>query len=237
MSAPRTNGPDRRTALLARLSGGLVVSCQARPGEPLHGAAMMAAMARAAVAGGAVGVRINGVEDVVATRAAVEVPVIGLWKDGDDGVYITPTLDHALSVAAAGADIVALDATARPRRDGRSLEDTLTALRARHGVLVMADVSSYDEGVEAAAAGADIVGTTLSGYTGGGRVPAGPDLELVEKLAADLGVPVFAEGRITSPAQAAEALARGAFAVVVGGAITRPAAITARFVAALGPDS
>ncbi len=233
MTTPHA-GPTARAALLDRLRGRLVVSCQARPGEPLYGASTMAAMARAAVAGGAAGVRINGLDDVAAVRAAVDVPVVGLWKDGDDGVYITPTLEHALSVAAAGADIVALDATSRPRRDGRSLADTVAALHEQAGVLVMADVSWYDEGLAAAAAGADVVGTTLSGYTGGGRPPSGPDLELVEKLAADLHVPVLAEGRITSPQQAAEALARGAFAVVVGGAITRPAAITARFVAALG---
>jgi len=231
--APPSTGAHGRAALLERLRGGLVVSCQARPGEPLHGAALMAAMARAAVAGGAVGVRINGIEDVVAVRAAVDVPVIGLWKDGDEGVYITPTLEHALAVAAAGADVVALDATSRPRRDGCSLAHTVAVLHERAGVLVMADVSSYDEGVEAAAAGADVIGTTLSGYTGGGRPPSGPDLELVEKLAADVRVPVLAEGRIASPAQAAEALARGAYAVVVGGAITRPAAITSRFVDAL----
>lgn len=233
MNAARTTDPGADSAaLLRRLRGGLLVSCQARPGEPLFGPGHMAAMAAAAVAGGAVGVRINGVDDVAAVRAAVDVPVVGLWKDGERGVYITPTLEHALAVAEAGADIVALDATARPRRDGRSLRDTVDTLHSR-GILVMADVSTFDEGVAAAAAGADLVGTTLSGYTGEGGPPPGPDLELVEKLAADLGVPVVAEGRIASPAQAAEALTRGAFMVVVGSAITRPTSITARFVEGL----
>ncbi len=221
-------------ATLEAVRGGLIVSCQARPGEPLFGADHMAAMAASAVAGGAVGVRINGPADIAAARASVDVPLIGLWKDGDNGVYITPSLEHAAAVAAAGADIVALDATSRPRRDGLTLSQTIAILHEQHGVLVMADVASLDEGIAAAAAGADLVGTTLSGYLDPGGPPAGPDLALVGKLAASLAVPVIAEGRIQTPSQAAEALALGAFAVVVGGAITRPASITARFVASMG---
>jgi putative N-acetylmannosamine-6-phosphate epimerase len=193
----------------------------------------MAALAASAVAGGAAGVRVNGVGDVAAVRAAVEVPLIGLWKDGDEGVYITPTLGHALAVAEAGADMVALDASARPRRDGLTLRQTVEALHDRAGVLVMADVATYDEGVAAAQAGADLVSTTLSGYTTGQPRPTEPDLALVEKLAADLTVPVIAEGRISTPDQAAEALRLGAFAVVVGAAITRPTSITQRFASAL----
>lgn len=223
----------RPGAILEALRGGLVVSCQAYPGEPLHGGRHMAAMAAAAVAGGAVAVRVNGVDDVAATRLAVSVPIIGLWKDGGSGVYITPTLAHAIAVADAGADIVALDATRRPRGDGRSLAATIDALHTA-GVLVMADVSSVDEGTAAAAAGADLVGTTLSGYTVAGPPPLEPDLDLVEKLALNLQVPVVAEGRISAPQEAREALVRGAYCVVVGSAITRPTLITNRFVRALG---
>ena len=127
MTSPLTiTGPDSTAkTILERLRGGLIVSCQARPGEPLFGADRMAAMA-AACAGGGKGVRVNGVDDVTAVRAVVQVPVIGLWKDGDEGVYITPTtLEHALAVAAAGADVVALDATARPRREGLTLATTV----------------------------------------------------------------------------------------------------------------
>lgn len=228
-----TEGPTYHDELLARLRGGLVVSCQALPGEPLHGPEHMTAIARSVIAGGAVGVRIEGVEDVRAVAAAVDVPVIGLWKDGHDGVYITPTLEHAAKVAEAGADIVALDATARPRRDRRSLPDTVRALHEDAGVLVMADVSTFEEGLAAAEAGADIVGTTLAGYTAHARGAAdaqGPDLDLVSRLAGVLPVPLIAEGRIATPAQAGEAVARGAWAVVVGGAITRPGSITAGFV-------
>ncbi|MGC4945630.1 N-acetylmannosamine-6-phosphate 2-epimerase [Streptomyces sp. DT224] len=224
--------PTPREEALGRIAGSLVVSCQALPGEPLFGAGIMARMAVAALQGGASGVRVNGPEDIAAVRAAVPVPVIGLWKRGDTGVYITPTLADARTVAAAGADIVALDATDRPRPDGLTLTETITALHA-DGVPVIADVSTFDEGIAARAAGADAVATTLSGYTTEDPPPPGPDFALLTALAARLDVPVIAEGRISTPQEAARALSLGAHAVVVGGAITRPTAITERFAAAL----
>jgi len=222
----------RREALLTALRGRLVVSCQARPGEPLHGPEHMRALALSVVAGGAAAVRVGGPDDVAAVSAAVVVPVVGLWKDGNDGVYITPTLEHALAIHSAGASVVALDGTGRPRPDGRTLAEVVGALHDA-GALVMADVSTCAEGVAAADAGADLVATTLSGYTPWSRQQPGPDLDLVGELAAELSVPVVAEGRIGTPAQAAEAVARGAWCVVVGGAITRPASIAAGFAAAL----
>lgn len=220
--------------MLSRLQGGLIVSCQASPGEPLHGPVFMTAMAATAVAAGAVGVRLNGLADVRAVRASqLGVPVIGLWKDGDSGVYITPTLEHALAVAAAGADIVALDATTRPRRDGLTLAETIATIHHETEALVMADVATHAEGLAASRAGADVVGTTLSGYTEHAPARPGPNLDLIERLSTDLDIPVLAEGRIGTPDQAAEALSRGAWAVVVGSAITRPGVITSRFVARL----
>ena len=227
------SGP-RRDAVLRRLRGGLVVSCQAQPGDPLHGPTFMAAMARAAVAGGAVGIRAEGPPDVRAVRQAVDVPVVGLWKQGATGVYITPTVDHARAVAEAGAQIVAIDATGRPRPDGSTMPEVVAGLRRTHHCLVMSDVSTVAEGVAAAAAGADLVATTLAGYTPYSRRGPGPDLELVAALAARVEVPVVAEGRIATPQEARAALDAGAWAVVVGGAITRPELITARFVAGLG---
>ena len=221
-------------AILRRLRGGLVVSCQAPPGDPLHGPTFMAAMARAAVLGGAVGIRAEGPPDVRAVRQAVDVPVVGLWKQGATGVYITPTVDHARAVAEAGAQIVAIDATGRPRPDGSTMPEVVAGLRRTNHCLVMADVSTAAEGVAAAAAGADLVATTLAGYTPYSRPGPGPDLELVAALAARVEVPVVAEGRITTPQEARAALEAGAWTVVVGGAITRPQLITARFVAALG---
>ncbi|MFC6063783.1 N-acetylmannosamine-6-phosphate 2-epimerase [Streptomyces ochraceiscleroticus] len=224
---------DRAHELLDGLRGRLVVSCQALPGDPLRAPEHMAAMAASVTAGAPVaGVRVQGVDDIRAVRAVVGLPLIGLWKDGTEGVYITPTADHARAVAEAGAEIVAVDATGRPRPDGRPLRETVEAV---HGLgrLLMADVSTVEEGVVAAALGADVVSTTLSGYTPYSRQQPGPDLELVGELAGRLAVPVFAEGRLHTPEQAAAAIEAGAWGVVVGGAITAPAAIATRFAAAL----
>ncbi|MGW8378253.1 N-acetylmannosamine-6-phosphate 2-epimerase [Streptomyces sp. ODS28] len=219
---------------LDRIRGGLVVSCQAAPGTPLEGPRHMAAMARAAVEGGAVGIRAEGIEDVRAIREALPrpLPLIGLWKVGREGVYITPTAEHALAVREAGADIVAVDATDRPRPDGGSFADTVRAVH-QAGGLVMADVSTLEEGLRAAEDGADVVGTTLSGYTGGTAAPSGPDEPLVTGLAARLEIPLIAEGRIHTPAQARTMLERGAWSVVVGTAITAPTWITGTFAEAM----
>lgn len=215
--------------VLQAIRGRLVVSCQAYPGEPMNTPATMRAVALAVVDGGAAGLRVQGIQDIVAIRAAVGLPLIGLWKDGHDGVFITPTLDHALAVAEAGADIVALDGTQRPRPDGRTLAETVAAVHDRTGKLVMADCSTYDEGLAAADAGADVVGTTLSGYTPYTTKGDGPDLDLVARLAETLDRPVLAEGRIHTPDQAAQAVAAGAWSVVVGTAITHPTTITRWF--------
>ncbi len=212
----------------ALLKGRLIVSCQAPPGDPMCHTDTLVRMARAARAGGAAAVRVNEPEVVAATVAAVDLPVIGLWKDGDTGVRITPSVRHALALVEAGAAIVAADATARPRPDGSTFAELVTAVH-EAGALVMADVSTLDEGREAAARGADFVATTLSGYVPGAPRQSTPDLRLVAELAAGIRTPVIAEGRIATPAQAAEALAAGALSVVVGTAITAPTALTRLF--------
>jgi putative N-acetylmannosamine-6-phosphate epimerase len=222
----------RESPLIRSLKGGLIVSCQALAHEPLHGAEIMARMARAAQDGGAVGIRANGPADVRAIREAVALPLIGLFKDGTKGVYITPTLAHARAIAEAGADMIALDATPRPRPNGESLKEIIAALHAL-GKLVMADISTLEEGCAAEAAGADLLSTTLSGYTPYSPQQPGPDLELVRHLVAVAHVPVIAEGRIRTPAELAAALQAGAYAAVVGGAITRPQSITRTFVDAI----
>ena len=223
--------------VLDALRGGLVVSCQAYPGEPMLDPNTMAQVAQAVVAGGAVGVRGKGLDDLRAMRPVVDVPIIGLVKVGDTGVYITPTLADCLEVAATGCEVVALDGTRRPRPDGLTLAETIVGLRAEYPeVLVMADCGSVDDAEAALAAGADILGTTLAGYTGERDKTDGPDWEVVDgmvALAATSGTPVLVEGRVHTTAQAAEAMRRGAWAVVVGTAITHPTSITRWFAEAV----
>jgi N-acylglucosamine-6-phosphate 2-epimerase len=219
-----------QTDLFEGLRGRLIVSAQAQAHEPLHGAVHMVAMARAAIEGGAAGLRCEGPADIGAIRAAVGVPLIGLWKVATGGVCITPTYEAARAVVAAGADIVAIDATMRDR-----LVSVGELIRYIHEELqrpVMADVSSLEEGIAAAQAGADCVGPTLSGYMAG-PVPVEPDWDLLAGLLRHVSVPVVMEGRIWEPAEAARALREGAWAVVVGSAITRPQLITRRFVEAI----
>lgn len=219
---------------LESLRSQLIVSCQAYPGEPMRDPRTTAQFAASAVIGGAAAVRVQGLADIEHTRAAVEVPVIGLWKDGHDGVFITPTLRHALAVANAGAHVVAIDGTRRQRPDGLSLAATVAGIHAGSHALVMADCGSLEDAAAAVEAGADLIGTTLAGYTGERAKTPGPDLDLLEQIAAaGLGKPLIAEGRIHTPVQARQALAAGAFAVVVGTAITHPATISGWFAAAL----
>jgi len=217
---------------LEALRGGLVVSVQAPPGSPLRAPEHMAAVARAAEAGGAVAIRAAGAADVAAIRAAVDLPLVGLHKrHAPEGVRITPTLEDARAVAEAGADMVAVDATLRPRADGRATAEFLDELGRELGVPVLADVDDLASGRAAAAAGVAAVATTLAGYTGG-PVPAAPDLELVAALDGAIGVPVVAEGRYASPQQVRDAFLAGAHAVVVGTAITDPMALTRRLAGA-----
>lgn len=209
-------------------TGSLVVSCQAQPASPFHGPAGMTLMARAAVLGGAAGIRANGAADIAAIRAAVDVPILGISKSGDpDGVYITPTFASAAPLVEAGAAVVGLDATERPRPE--PLSELVARIHGELGVPVLADVDSLAAGVAAAAAGADLVATTLSGYTGG-PVPAEPDVDLVRSLAVELDCPIVAEGRYWTPSDVSAAFDAGATAVVVGTAITNPTAITRRLV-------
>ena len=194
----------------------------------------MARMALAAQNAGAVAIRSNSPEDIAAICEMVKLPVIGLHKVEIAGYdpYITPTIAIAEAVVAAGASIVAVDATARLHPEGET-SAFLRAVKSTTGALVMADISTYEEGMAAAEAGVDLISTTMSGYTPYSRQSTEPDFELVRQLSRSLNVPVVAEGRISTPEEASKALDAGAYAVVVGGAITRPQQIATRFVHAI----
>ncbi|MFJ4045724.1 N-acetylmannosamine-6-phosphate 2-epimerase [Microbacterium sp. NPDC089987] len=222
----------RFTDVPERLAGRLVVSCQAYPGEAMRDPRTMSQVAQAAIVGGAAGIRVQGIADIRAV-ADLDVPIVGLWKDGDDDVFITPTLDHARAVVDAGADIVAIDGTRRARPDGLTLAETIRGIRVHGDVLIMADCGSLDDAIAAEAAGADFLGTTLSGYTGERAKTDGPDLELISLISEACERPVIAEGRLHTPAQAAAAISAGAFAVCVGTAITHPSTITSWFAGAV----
>lgn len=222
------------------MTGGLVVSCQAKEENPLHGPVFMAAMAAAAVQGGAIGIRADGTADIAAIRAAIpgDVPIMGIAKvrQADGSVFITPSAEGARSVVAAGATLVALDGTLRARPGGESLRAVVAAIQSAGGV-ALADVGTIEHARYAVECGVDAVGTTLSGYTPDSPQQDGPDFALLEQLVAESPVPVFAEGRIWTGDEARRALAIGASFVVVGTAITNPQATTAHFVAAMRSGS
>ncbi|WP_076463317.1 N-acetylmannosamine-6-phosphate 2-epimerase [Actinomyces mediterranea] len=219
--------------LIESLRGTLIVSVQAYPGEPMRHPETMAQIARAAEIGGASAIRCQGLSDISAIKGRVQVPVIGLWKEGHEGVYITPSLRHARACVMAGSDIVAVDATSRPRLDGRSFAQTCEALHG-DGTLVMADCGSFADAAAAYEAGADIISTTLAGYSDDREKTEGPDLELLREIvAAYPDAAVICEGRVHTPADAAAAMEAGAFAVIVGTGITHPTSITSWFAAAV----
>lgn len=228
------NAVERKLKLenfVKQVSKELIVSCQAMADEALFGSEIMAKMAMAVAQGGAKAIRANTPVDVKAIRQAVDLPLIGLYKEvrPEWEIIITPTLAHALAIAEAGADIIAIDATKRLHPEGE-LKEYIEKIHEMTECLVMADISTFEEGVAAEKAGADMVSTTLSGYTDYSPKQEGPDLEIVRVLAEVMQVPVIGEGRYHTPEQVKEALRLGATAVVVGGAITRPKEITARYV-------
>lgn len=206
--------------LAPQIRSGLIVSCQAPADSPLAAPDIIAAMAKAAVLRGAAAVRINTPAHIQAVRQAVRVPIIGLWKQvlPDYPVYITPRFADALAVAAAGADVIALDATGRSRPE--PLSDLIQQIHDELGKPVMADIDSLESAEAAVAAGADWVGTTLFGYTEATANTPPPSWSLLSQLVAHLKVPILCEGGIASPAMAAKALKLGAWAVVVGTDIT-----------------
>jgi N-acylglucosamine-6-phosphate 2-epimerase len=208
--------------LLQSLHRGLIVSCQAPVDSPLHDPLVIAAMAQAAINQGAVGVRVDTPAHVEAVRRQTKAPIIGLWKRQIPGfeVYITPQFNHAAAIAQAGADIIAIDATQRQRPAGETVESLIQQIHVELGKPVMADVDTLDAAISAAKAGADLVGTTLYGYTPATQQQKPPGFDLLAEIVKILQVPVICEGGIACPEMARAAIDLGAYAIVVGTAIT-----------------
>lgn len=227
---------EKNTKILEQIKGGLIVSCQALPHEPLYDSYIMSKMAYAAMLGGAVGIRANTIVDILAIRKRVDLPIIGIIKQEYDGsdVYITPTMDEVDALVEIGCDIIATDATNRIRPNGKTFEDFFSEVRAKYpNQIFMADTSCFEEGQLAERLGFDLIGTTMAGYTPYTKGRSLPDLELIEKYSKELNVPIIAEGGIWSPEDLKNVYKAGAFSAVCGTAITRPMDITKRFVKAL----
>lgn len=223
----------KNNIVLEKIKGGLIVSCQALKDEPLYGSEIMAKMAFAAKEGGAVAIRANTPSDIKAIKKVVNLPVIGLHKVvyKDSEVYITPTEKEIIELIAVEPDIIAIDATDRIRPGGEKLDSLFKRVRKKYpDKIFMADCSCYEDGVHAEKLGFDIVGTTMRGYTETTKKISIPDYDMIYKMTTNLTIPVIAEGGIWETAQLQRVFQEGAFAAVIGTAITRPRDITKHFV-------
>lgn len=221
--------------LFEKLKGGLIVSCQALPNEPLYkeDGGVMNLMAKAAKNAGAVGIRAQGVVDIKQIKETIDLPVIGIIKRSypDFEQFITVTMKEIDELVATNCEIIALDCTLRPRGDKKTLEQFIKEIKTKYpSVVLMGDISTLEEAIHAEKIGIDCVGTTLNGYTSYTDTITAFNAELVKEIAENVSIPVIAEGKIHTPQEAKLALDCGAHCVVVGGAITRPQEIATRFI-------
>ncbi|KEH98834.1 N-acetylmannosamine-6-phosphate 2-epimerase [Clostridium massiliodielmoense] len=220
--------------MLKKIKGKLIVSCQALEDEPLHSSFIMGRMALAAKMGGAVAIRAQSIEDINEIKKVTGLPVIGLVKRNydDSDIYITPTKKEIDELLTTQCEIIALDATMRKRPNNEQLKNLIDYIH-ENNKLVMGDISTEAEGINAEILGVDCISTTLSGYTEYSTQGNSVDIQIIKNLSSRLYIPVIGEGKISTPYDLQEVFKAGAYSAVVGGAITRPQLITEKFVKAI----
>ena len=214
--------------IIKSLKNSLIASCQPLPQGPLDTPSFVLASAKASIIGGAKGLRIEGFKNLKIIKKNLNLPVIGIKKRVSKKypIIITPLLSDVEKLSDLGAEIIAFDSTLRERP--YSVKSLISKIHS-YKKIAMADCSSIKDAINAIDNGADILSTTLSGYTNEKLPPKNPDFKLLDQLIKKFKVPVIAEGRFNTPIFYKKAINLGAHAVVVGTALNRIELITKSF--------